>query len=321
MILFAVLRYNTGWDYNSYIETISNPGEWENSEFSRYSWFWIQLFKFSYNIKFPHFAIAFTNFLTYCIIYFALKTLRLSKVRIAQSLIVYILWNSLYLSSFSVIRQSISVGLGLLMFAYIQKQSFIKSLLSFGLAVSLHPSAIILILLYPIYFFKKYLNVKIAIISCFIFVLSAISIFMLIAQIGFFSDYLIYFGWTNDFGGLMVYVDLLVLGYFIFVFSQKKIISSVERQCYFICIISFFGRCLFFYLGIPGAISRILEYFVIFMIIILLPSLQIFKPTKQIINIAIFTLSLYFIVYLEITAPGASLASSGFVPYKFIFVQ
>lgn len=318
MVLFSVLRYDTGWDYASYIDTVRTPAEWAYAEFSKFSLLWRWLFEFSYNIHFPHFTIAFTNALTYIIVYHALKLLNLNRTDLCKALIVYALWCNLYLGTFSVIRQSISIGLGLLMFAYIQRQSYIKSGLCFLIAVHLHTSAVILIVLYPIYLLRNRLNFKSITICSILVTLGILNIFRLLENIPLFHQYLIYLGGGGKYGGLLVYMDLLFFLYLGFALYRQPNLSTTEIQCFFIGIIAFLGRLTIFYAGLSIVISRIFDYFAIFIIPIILPSLKIFKDQKTITNITVGLLGLYFIAYLLITARGAQVASSGFVPYKCI---
>ena len=318
IIVFAALRYNTGWDYVNYIDTVNTPREWNNPTKSRFSLLWTYIFMFSYNIHFPHFAIAITNIVTYIIIYHALKLLKLNRTRISQALIVYTLWYSLYLSSFSVIRQSISIGLGLLIFAYIQRQSYLKSILSLILAVHLHTSAIVLLLLYPIYYLRKKLNTKFILICAIISTLGILNLVRIMKSIPMLDEYLLYLGWKDSFGGLMVYIDFIFLAYLLLALYRIRNISIIEIQCFFISIMAFLGRLAIYFSGLSTTISRVLDYFIIFIIIILLPSLKIFKDKNTITNIAVSLLSLYFLVYLLISQGGVKLASSGYVPYKFI---
>lgn len=315
MIIFAVLRYDTGWDYASYIKTIAASIK---SDAERLSWFWNELFRFSADIKFPHFAIAVTSTLTYLTVYHALKILRLNKTQICQALLVYILWYSLYLGSFSVIRQSLSVAFGLLMFAYIQKKSYIKSIISLIIAIHLHPSALVLILVYPVYFLRNRINLKLILIVSAGITFSLLLITKLIESIPILKIYLGYLSWNTNTGGLMVLIDMFLTAYLIFSFYRLRHIPVIGMQCYFLSIITFLGRSMAFLLGITSVLSRIFDYFLIFMIFIIFPSIKIFKDNTKIANIVTLFMVLFFIVYLQISKGGTDLASSGYVPYKFI---
>ena len=54
MIAFAVLRYDTGWDYGMYEHIVNTPSFWDNAGTSRFSLVWRGLFALSNKLNAPH---------------------------------------------------------------------------------------------------------------------------------------------------------------------------------------------------------------------------------------------------------------------------
>lgn len=320
MIVFAVLRYDTGWDYASYQNIVFTPKQWGDSETTRFTWIWRNFFELCYLLKTSHLAICLPNILTYIAIYWGLNILKLSSRHKVAILLVYICWPDLYLGSFSTIRQALAIGLGFLVFSLIQRQKYIWSVIVYLFAVQIHPSAIILILLYPVYIFKNHLNFKTICIASIFIVLLIISMTSLMKIIQIFDQptYEIYLQSKDTFGKKIIYVNLFLTVYLLFTFKLHKNWSMIERQSFFMTIIALVGNTAIFYAGLSNAINRIFTYYMVFISIILLPSLDVFKEKKLLKIITSIILVAYFCTYLLITEDGAKVASSGFLPYKCI---
>lgn len=320
IVLFAVLRYDTGWDYASYVETISTPSLWNNAETSRHTIFWRLVFDFTHRIDCPHFAIAIPNALTYIIFYYALKVLNLSKKNILDALFVYVTWSTFFLGSFSIIRQQFAMSVGFLMFAYIQRRMFWKSILAYAFTILLHTSAVVLILLYPVYLIRFHLNFKWVCISasCVIAgLVSMKSLLMILSVIGL-GEYEGYLTWSDNFGSKIVYINLLVAIYLGIAMSRQKRLNNIQKQCYYYPTIAFIGNAAIYILGLPNPLNRVFSYFSIFMTIILLQSTDIFKKRAYYHLAATCVLVIYFFIYLHISQGGGSFASSPYIPYKCI---
>lgn len=323
MILFSVLRYDTGWDYNMYEETVLHPSRWSNPEKSHFSWLWCQLFAFAYEIKFPHLAIALPNFVTYLVIYLSLKLLKLDKEQKCQALIVYICWQSFYLDSFSIIRQEIAMSFGFLAFALLQRKQFVWSVITVLLAAQLHTSAYVLVILYPVYLFRKVLNFNTICVASVIvaaLLVSASNVLEALTIVDM-SKYEVYLKSKDSFGDKITYVYILLAVYLLVMYHLSRKWTDVEKQCFMLSIVSMIGCVAVFTVGVSSVFTRIFSYFIIFMIVVFLPSMRILKARKLLSSAAVVLLAAYFLVYLEVTSAGVKLASSGMVPYKCILFQ
>lgn len=323
MIAFAVLRYDTGWDYGMYEHIVSTPSYWDNADTSRFSLVWRGLFALSNKLNTPHLAIAVANVLTYVVLYISLCVLKLTKTQKLHALLVYCLWNDFYLSSFSTIRQALSMTIGLLVFAFIQRKKLLISILSYLIAVHVHSSAVILILLYPIYFLRRQLNFKWLCISVILIgiVLACIeSVLTSLTDVGL-NKYEIYLKWQDSFGSKLIYLNVMLALYFMVVFYKNKHISEMERQCYFMVLSGIFGGIAIYVYGGSIVFTRMLSYFTIFMIFILFPSINVFKERVKIRLLLNCILVIFFITYLGIISKGGGSTLSPYVPYKCIFLK
>ena len=212
IIAFSVLRYDTGWDYMMYVDTVNNPKFWNNPEHSRYSFIWRELFRYAHALNFPHIAIALPNLITYLVLYFSLDVLGLDKTRKVQVLFVYVTWQGFYLDSFSIIRQAIAMSFGILTFALIQRHRLFASIVTFLIAVHLHSSAVVLIFLYLGYFYRKKLDFKHICIAAGVAIVCMISAGAVLEQLSFFdmSKYDVYLKMNDSFGGKIIFVYLIL---------------------------------------------------------------------------------------------------------------
>ena len=113
LVLFSVLRYNTGWDYMSYVDEIEYWGT-AGSNMEHYSVLWQWFFEYAHRINMPHLAISIIGFITITIIYYVVNKLCLKKWLICDVLTIYAVWPFFYLGTFSTIRQSLAIAIGLL---------------------------------------------------------------------------------------------------------------------------------------------------------------------------------------------------------------
>lgn len=322
MILFAVLRYDTGWDYMMYFQYVDKPSLWANPDTSRYPLFWRMLFRICHELHAPWLFMMVGNTLIYLIFYWAMKIMRLSQLRMVQAMIVYITWQDFYLASFGIVRQELAMAVSLVAFAFLQRRKYWFSIAATVVAVALHSSAIIVLLIYPVYYFRRHLNFKVILITSALFMVILVSlnqIVQLLAQSDIFQ-YEIYLKMEDNFGGSIKYVYAAIAIYLLVALQMgKKKWTLMERQCYIMAVSGIVGTVAVFLVGATSIFSRIFEYMTLYMIFILLPSFRIFKNRQGLTQIAISVLVVYFFVYLIVTMPGVKYCSSPYVPYSFIF--
>ena len=149
VILFAGFRYGIGYDYNEYLAGFQFDDELERWEpLFRILVLFSRNFDFGLDIQamFLYFSI-----LTLLIVYKALKSL---TPYYRMGLLLYFLIPSLFLNSFSVIRQGVAIALMLYALQYITMRiNYWKYILLAFAAMMFHSSAIVA---FAVYFFGRY---------------------------------------------------------------------------------------------------------------------------------------------------------------------
>ena len=144
--IFAAIRYGIGYDYYSYKHVID--GNSYDYELERLEILPRYLAIISGKIHFQIF-FAVCSFLTIYPVYFVSRKLSINPLK---SFVVYLLFPLFFLEGLGVIRNAVAYSLVLLMFYYISKKRYFYSLLLWGLSIGFHSSAIVAVLLYPLFF-------------------------------------------------------------------------------------------------------------------------------------------------------------------------
>lgn len=157
----GVRALNVGWDASKYVRSTFFRLDYFDGDylkfmasttveygFSLYSYIIYHLFPDVHALLFGY------SFLTtICVFIFAFK----EKENIKFSNVIIIYYLTLYLISFNIIRQSISVAIVLLAIPYLKEKKYLKCIILAVLATSFHNSGI---LAFAIYFIYIYLNKK-----------------------------------------------------------------------------------------------------------------------------------------------------------------
>ena len=149
IFLFALvfgLRYNVGIDYDSY------KGIYEDQDVERLEFIFKNITIFLHESGF-HVAFYFALW-AFVQIFFLLKSFRTEKY-IYPALIFVLFTGQYFLLWMNVIRQDIAACIFIYSIVFIVNRNFFKYLLCIILAFGFHKTAIILILLYPIFQYKK----------------------------------------------------------------------------------------------------------------------------------------------------------------------
>ena len=154
LVMFNVLRYNTGWDYMSYIDEVEYWGS-IGSNMMRYSILWQWLFECVQEINMPHIAIAVPGFLTITIVYFVVNALQKNKGLICDILSIYAFWPYFFLGSFSTIRQSLGIAIGLLILFCAIKKKLVWFIIFLIVNYLIHPSSVVCVC-YAAFFIPKF---------------------------------------------------------------------------------------------------------------------------------------------------------------------
>ncbi|MCR5496665.1 MAG: EpsG family protein [Paludibacteraceae bacterium] len=324
LIVFASLRYNTGWDYANY-EMMTKERTSYVYATETYSVPWKLLFSFCYEKGWSHLAIIIPNILTYFFVYIALHLIYKENIdkkeRMCEALVVYAFWPFFYLSSFSTIRQSLAIGIILLIFACLYNKKILYAILLQVISFYIHPSSIIGIILFPLFlipFEIKYKHIVIALILS-AFTLLSLSKLIEYINIDALGEYCeIYLNQKDSFGSKLSYLLMLIFLYFSYMWKYAD--TQEIKLFYTIIIVAFGVEFIIYKLGFSSVITRIVSYFSIILV------LEFYNSSRNIGGIHttyVLTLLLIslFIVYLYLmdTPMAKSLSSSPYVPYTFIW--
>lgn len=317
LFLFSSLRWQTGYDYGNYLESILSPGSEEKFEIL-VQW----LISFSRKTHYQFFFII-TAFLTLFPIYRLSKKYSLDP---SLSLVVYLLFPIFHLESLSIIRNAVAFSLVTWALDEYLERSYIKAVLFYILAIGFHTSAIIAILLVIIEKIKLSRGVVISIYITSFFVspiiLSAVSSiqsdFALFVKI---SNYAL-----NGKVGAGDTMAILINCLGIFSLFYWKTLEKLGPYNYLWLLYCMFGVIFWNCFGFEGTLRlRISSFFLVYLIL-LLPSFKyVFKrisPSQMKSILTLFLLVVYMAsFYININGHLKDLSKMSFLPYQTVFTK
>lgn len=328
LIVFAALRYDVGWDYMNYYNYADDEGSLILAR-ERYSVLWYWLFKTAYDLQMPHLAIAIPAVITYISVYIALSMLlKPDKNSMSDALLVYAFWPFFYLSTFSTIRQSLAIAIGLLIFALLYKRKWIYAIILFALNTMIHPSSILTVLYLPIILTSRRIPIigVVLIGACAIFAIENWVELIMLLNVESFTEYAETYMENEGRWGYLLSWLLGAIALFIIVNSWRdKKQSGLQNKLSIIVVIAMIVDIYIYQTGIPSVITRTTSYFSIFLIMVFYASLHKL-PYPKICRVALTcALVMLFFIYLERTTHSATMfditTSSFFVPYQTILAH
>lgn len=316
--LFAVVRYDTGWDYMSYYDACTDPTSFE---VAKNSWglIWGYWLNFVYQRNIPFVGIGVPAVLTTVILYYALSLLyNNNKKEISDAMLVYSIWPFLYLQSLCIIRQALAISIMFLAIVLVIKKKYVAALLFFLLNVIIHTSSIISVVFLPFIVSKKRKSVTWVIMGAVLTIVAFAFVAIILERVGL-MKYVEYLESSDNFGGKISLVYAFLAVYFMYFLSVNKDDMSVASKFTSLVTLGCILQFLVYVTDIPSVISRACAYTYIFLIPTLLYSIEQLKM-KKLKPTAIFVMVAFFLVYLYITQDSPD-ASSQYVPYKTIFSQ
>lgn len=313
MTLFSVFRYDVGWDYMSYYELASDP--LNDHDYYRFSYVWQWLFLLAYKVNMPSLVITIAAILTLICIYSGIRVFtNANNKQMCDCLMIYTLWPYFYLGSFSTIRQALAIAICLLVYSLLYRKKILLAFLFYAFSILIHPSSAIAIVVFPIFIFKLQLKLWHLL---FAFIVGVGVLYALQSLSAYLGYYMIHFEFAEESAGFLYEFLLIVIGIWLlfgFICSRKR---GCDSTFIGITLVSFFLEVAIIVIGLPSVVSRMLSYFSILLIIAMLESIRIIN--KHLKYPALLLFIFLFIWYLNHSVAGE--ASSGFIPYKFIFLQ
>jgi len=292
LIFLFIFRYDVGWDYPNYYNSVLQP-EGPSDRLEPFSYIFFSIANY---IKSPGLLFILYGLPTYLLIFSILKKY---SCNYEFSFLIYLCL--FVFDSFGLIRQALAVAITFYGYRYIVKHSFFKYLLVVGIATCFHYSAIVSILIYPLFYLKT--SFFLLILFC-TFILKEF-MFQLIIADGTYAIYLKVEELMS--GGNKIFLFYYGMGIFLLLFATYFKNFSLNRGLFHIFFFAFFFPLIF---G-NGIAIRIVSYYVIYLVL-LIPLIFKSYPFMRIF-VGCFCLT-YFFVMLWISS-GNSIKSP-YTPYK-----
>ena len=320
LFIFASLRYKVGWDYNSYLMLIE--GKTSTSDFNRIEWlsrYLMYLARFSFSQL-------------YFIINAGVGLFCLNSVCNRFSLLpcfsvyLFLTFSLFYLQSIDIVRNFTAILMIMYCCMLYFDKRYIYYLLILFLAIGMHSSAIIGLLI-PFIIkinWSARLNIILFILSFFVGKLIQLSIIA-------FSDNsllasVVYYITNNTEGSGNLYKYILYLINLVFLLNWKRLVFVDSNNKYWITFTNI-GVCFWTAFSFQYTLSLRFDLFFIVWMIIVIPSLlEIVKPMyrkllKQCIYI-FFTSLFFFNLYILAKAyNNGELYQASFLPYRIFIFQ
>lgn len=316
--VFAVIRFDTGWDYDSYYQACIDPNRLEIAQMA-WGGLWGWWFEYVYQSHIPFIGIGIPAVLTTISVYIAFKLLyEKDNNGLSDAMLVYSLWPFLYLFSFCTVRQSLAMGIMMLAFVLVYRKQYKYAIPLYLLNYFIHPSsafsALFLLFVLP----PKRLSSAYILIGSVVMVIAFGFLATILERLGMLR-YMNLLESSDSFGGKISYVYAAMALYYIYFVSVNKDVGSIYSKMSSLATIGCVLQFLVYVTDVPSVISRACSYTYMF----LAPT--IFYSIKQLHlkfgkPMAIGIIVAFFLVYLYVTqnSPGAV---SQYVPYKTIFSQ
>lgn len=308
-IVFSVaivsgIRFNIGWDYKAYYETIEfdlMTNIMLNGEYLNIALIEISKYFDEFSIYF-----IFSSALIQLLIAFVIKKY---SVNPWLGLLVFYSFPLFFLNSLSIIRFFIALAITFFAFSFLTNKKYTKYLIAVIIASLFHKSAIIAVIFIVVSRIKL---TRIRIIICILFipVLKAVVVFLVTK---FYSGYAIYLEPVSAQQGSKAIIVVFAIILFILIFKEKleyddEIIEIANK----LFIFGGLWYLMFMEYGVLG--HRLSLYGTIFMVLIIPKTLMLFKKQDRPILtiVCVFLFSLMYIYTLMI-------GSDAYLPFKTIF--
>ncbi len=280
-LIGGLRNHNVGTDTQGYIYRFYSINQSSSSIFSfREEPLFILLNKIAYFIYSHHFTILFlSNFITVSLIF---ATYTKFSGMLSMSVLLYFA-SYQYYESFNGMRQYIAIAIVFFSIRYVFSRKPLKFILTITIAFGFHNTAILMLILYPVYWLAKEGSVKKlviliigAIISMFFikYILEVIE--LILPQYGNYIENI-----TDDSGGVrnaVISLFLLLLSFLIMTINSNKL----DKKTWFYVLITvfYFATSIYLFRINSNLAQRIGWYFAVF-IPLLIPSLLDYVEEKN----------------------------------------
>jgi len=305
IVLFSSIRYDVGWDYMAYYETISLNRETNillNNEYLT-----ILFVKIARWMKEPQLYFALNSCIT---IFLIMSTIERYSKDIWVSIIFFVTFPLFFLNSLSVVRNFTAIAIIFYGFKYIIEDKLFKYIVIVIIATLFHTSAIVAL---TFYFFKyfRFDKIKYIVIVAILPILKEIITYLILRYLPRYSPYL---GKSTIIGGTKaIYVLLFVLIFFVFLKNKMNLnennIISISFNIY-LC-----GMCIYLVFFSNGTLGHRLSMYGTMHILLLLPEMLIvFKKRDRVfIKLVLYMMCIVFFFYTIF------IGRDTYIPYRLFF--
>jgi hypothetical protein len=308
LALFAGLRYDVGFDYNSYSEIFSRNSDITVNEpiFNAISTYVKE------NRIDPKFAISALAFLS---IYFAWKYISKYSINIFFSVLVFFCFGQYYFNTFNAIRQCVVIYWFWASIGLIINRKIIKYLIGiFIMYYTFHTTALYLVVLYFACRFDLSRKAKLALLCVSPF-LTAI-----LAQISMITQYAIYMEFEYSTQMTVLQILVLVVGLFYVVYPvtfrddrMARLFNMLNYVNTYVLMLLFFSQ------GTPlvMVLTR-LSYYTSPIYIVLIPQSvnNLRNANNKVVVISLVSIFLMLMLYVSLCLNGVQ---NNLIPYKTVF--
>lgn len=314
ILLFTILRYDIGWDYDTYMSEIAKGHEYIYS--SRYEPLPKFIFYLAALLDFYPLVFIVCGTLHLYLLRKFIKKLSLDK---PLSWIIYFIIPLFFLQDLSTIRQAVATQFVLCSYLYIRKKQLTKYLLCIIIGSLFHISCLygLCILFIGRKVFSNYINWGLFILS---FIISE-NIYNLLNILAIGGRFSIYFSKMFEFHetSLLNYyyyaINILIL------LNYKNLININKENAVYIQLANWGVVTFNIFIFEPITSTRLSAFFLMFWILIL-ASLPIANKlfNNRIIFLSPFIVIFFFFIMLYIISYNLGLADKvSFIPYQFWF--
>lgn len=313
LTVFAVVRYDVGWDYMTYYNIAKDPEA--TIDYQRFSFVWKALFMFAHITGLLTLPMVVTSFLTCTIGFYGIYLLLDGqREKICDALLIYAFWPFFYLGELTIIRQGLAVSIALLMYGYIRRKQYKVSCFLFLFNLLIHPSSVVTLIMFPILINNYQFKFKSILVSVVLGVASISLIKIAISYVGIYAHYL---EMEADFGGMLSFL-LLGMGLWMFLSMYIGKTKGLSVDGLGLVIIALILESVIYLLGLPSVFSRPLMYFSILLIVVYTDMVEMISPLYRRLSIMMLVLLvLWYLNHSQISSQELSV--NGYVPYKTLF--
>lgn len=311
MVLIGGFRHRVGGDYDSYVNWYLKGTRDDNFEFGFLGI--MKVFRY-FNLDY-HFLFFFFSFFTCCFVFLGIRKYTVNS---NLALLFYIMIPSLYLTSFTLVRQSFSVAISFYAFYYLMNKRYLVYFLLMLIGISIHNSCLISFVVFFLVF-RYGDTIKINYLYALLIVSFLLSRFDFLEIFrGLFEDtrYLYYFSYHGMQVDVLKIIIMNLEGILILFYFQKLKNKYPYQQyvlvlyCFSIVFVNLFSK--------NYDLTRISTYFRIFEIIVL-ADLIFLETSRRRIALFSFFYVLYFGAFLNGIKKDFEIQNKNmpkFIPYK-----